>query len=118
VGRQVAQREDGVTKPMNDPQQPMTEGPTAETSDLPQLVSLRILLFAAARDLAGADDVTVDVQIPATAAAVLMALGDRFPPLSPLLPSCRLAVDQSFVAPGHAVYPHPELALIPPVSGG
>jgi molybdopterin converting factor small subunit len=119
----VARREDAVIKPVSEPQRPNTESPNTEapsagTRELHDAVSLRVLLFAAARDRVGADVVTIDVETPATAAAVLSALGDRFPDLAPLLPSCRLAVDQSFVAPGHAVYPHHELALIPPVSGG
>lgn len=117
-----------MTKPVSEPQQPNTgapiterpnkEGPNAGTRQLRDAVSLRVLLFAAARDWVGADVVTIDVEAPATAAAVLSALGDHFPPLAPLLPSCRLAVDQSFVPPGHAIDPHHELALIPPVSGG
>lgn len=119
----MAKTEDAVTKPVNEPQRPNavapnTKGPNAGTRQPRDAVSLRVLLFAAARDLAGADSVSIDVEPPATAAAVLSTLGDRFPALAPLLPSCRLAVDQSFVAPGHAVYPHDELALIPPVSGG
>ena len=123
MGRQVARREDAVTKPVSEPQRlnteaPNTEGPNAARRQLRDAVSLRVLLFAAARDRVGADVVSIDVETPATAAAVLSVLGDRFPDLAPLLPSCRLAVDQSFVAPGHAVYPHNELALIPPVSGG
>jgi molybdopterin converting factor small subunit len=133
VGQQVARREDAVIKPVSEPQRPNTESPNTEapkteapkteapsagTRELHDAVSLRVLLFAAARDRVGADVVTIDVEAPTTAAAVLSALGDRFPDLAPLLPSCRLAVDQSFVAPGHAVYPHHELALIPPVSGG
>lgn len=121
-----------MTKPVSEPQQPnigapITErpdklgpnaGPNVGTRQLRDAVSLRVLLFAAARDWVGADVVTIDVEAPATAAVVLSALGDRFPPLAPLLPSCRLAVDQSFVPPGHAIDPHDELALIPPVSGG
>lgn len=122
-----------MTEPMSEPQRPNTEAlktaapntqrpntewPNAGTRELHDAVSLRVLLFAAARDRVGADVVNIDVETPATAAAVLSALGDRFPTLEPLLPSCRLAVDQSFVAPGHAVRPHDELALIPPVSGG
>lgn len=78
----------------------------------------RVLLFAAARDLAQSDELAVDVSPPVTAGAVLDAIARGCPNLAPLLPVCRLAVDQSFVTADAAIPPGVELALIPPVSGG
>ena len=78
----------------------------------------RVQLFAAARDLAQSDALSVDVSPPVTAGAVLDAIARRCPNLAPLLPVCRLAVDQSFVTADAAIPPGVELALIPPVSGG
>lgn len=78
----------------------------------------RVLLFAAARDLAESDALAVDVTPPVTAGAVLDALARQCPNLALLLPACRLAVDQAFVTANAAILPGAELALIPPVSGG
>lgn len=78
----------------------------------------RVLLFAAARDLAQSDELAVEVSPPVTAGAILDAIAGRCPNLAPLLPACRLAVDQSFVTIDATIPPDVELALIPPVSGG
>lgn len=78
----------------------------------------QVLLFAAARDLAESDALAVDVPSPVTAGAVLDALTRQCPNLAPLVPVCRLAVDQTFVTADAAIRPGAELALIPPVSGG
>lgn len=78
----------------------------------------RVLLFAAARDLAQSDELAVEVSPPVTAGAILDAIAGRCPSLAPLLPVCRLAVDQSFVTIDATIPPDVELALIPPVSGG
>ncbi|MGV3483187.1 MAG: MoaD/ThiS family protein, partial [Planctomycetaceae bacterium] len=58
---------------------------------------IEILLFAVARDLAAAESVEIDVELPATAAHILTAIGTAHPALTPWLSSCRLAVDQVYV---------------------
>lgn len=78
----------------------------------------QVLLFAAARELAAADRIDVEVATPVTAAAVLSQIGHHIPALLPLLPGCRLAVDQAFVVADSPISEDSELALIPPVSGG
>ena len=77
-----------------------------------------VLLFAVARDLANADSISVDVDLPVNANDLMQAIGTAEPALLPWLASCRLAVNQSYVS-GHEVLTEiSEIALIPPVSGG
>jgi molybdopterin converting factor small subunit len=77
-----------------------------------------ILMFAAARDLVGSDELYVEATEPITAGELLRRIGETAPGLLPMLPACRLAVDQSFVPDDFCLRPGVELALIPPVSGG
>ena len=81
-------------------------------------MQLEILLFAAARDAAQSDSIQIDVDDAASAGDVMAELGRRLPELKSLLPSCRLAVDCSYVQASTPVSPGSEIALIPPVSGG
>ena len=97
---------------------------TADADHSPQPITRQrvnryeVLLFAAAREMAGTERIAVELPTPTTAAAVLAAVAARRPELAPLIPACRLAVDQAFVTPDVEVAPAAELALIPPVSGG
>jgi molybdopterin converting factor subunit 1 len=81
-------------------------------------MQLDILLFAGARQAADCDQVSVNIAHPATVADVLAALDQQHPSLRPLLPSCRLAVDCTYVDPDQVIPSGSEVALIPPVSGG
>ncbi len=87
--------------------------PTADN-----IVSMQVLLFAVAAELANADSVTVQVGLPITADEFLTEIGKACPPLLPWLASCRLAVEQSFVPGDHVIERIVNVALIPPVSGG
>lgn len=79
---------------------------------------VRVKLFAAARELAGASEVGVEVRAGATLADVERALLAAVPTLERILPHARWAVNAEF-APGTAVVTErAEIALIPPVSGG
>lgn len=77
-----------------------------------------ILMFAAARDLSGTDVLVIDMESPTAAATILQRIGELVPTIAPMLPACRLAVDQSFVAADALIDAGVEIALIPPVSGG
>lgn len=80
-------------------------------------MKFRVLLFAAARQVAG-DSVEVEVDAPATAAAIAEALIAAQPTLEPLVRHGRLAVDSAYVDPNATIPDDAEVALIPPVSGG
>jgi molybdopterin converting factor small subunit len=82
------------------------------------VTKLNVLLFAILRELVEADSISIEVTLPATASDILSAIAQDQPALVPWLASCRLAVDQVFVADDHLIETAVELALIPPVSGG
>ncbi|MBA4063957.1 MAG: molybdopterin converting factor subunit 1 [Isosphaera sp.] len=78
----------------------------------------RVLLFAAARDLAAADAVAVELPAGATVADLRAALAARVPGLAPLLRRSSVAVNHDFAEDDRVIAPADELAVIPPVSGG
>jgi molybdopterin converting factor subunit 1 len=81
-------------------------------------MTIRVRLFARARDLAGIDVVTVDLPAGATVADLRARLGATYPALSPLLPRSAVAVNEEFAEDSVAIPPGAEVALLPPVSGG
>jgi molybdopterin converting factor subunit 1 len=81
-------------------------------------MTVRVRLFARARDLAGADVVDVTLPAGATVADLRARLAVEHPALRALLPRAAVAVNEDFAGEGTAIPPGAELALIPPVSGG
>ena len=81
-------------------------------------MKLRIRLFAVARQLAGADEVILDVAEPCTANQLREVLAREVPALEAILPQILLAVDSDYVQGDAAIRPGAEVACIPPVSGG
>ena len=81
-------------------------------------MTLTVHLFAAARDLAGAAAVPVDLPTAATVADLRAALAARVPALAALLARSAIAVDHDFADDAHVLTATAEVAVIPPVSGG
>lgn len=81
-------------------------------------MTVRVKLFAAARELAGASEVAVEVAEGATVADVQRAVLAVAPDLEKLVTHARWAVDESFAAPSATIRANSQVALIPPVSGG
>jgi len=79
---------------------------------------LTILLFAAAKDHAGADSVSVELPTAATVATLRLELARRLPALSTLLTRSAIAVNHDFAENDRVLSPQDEVAIIPPVSGG
>lgn len=77
-----------------------------------------VLLFAVARDIAGADRVELALPAGATVADVRVALGAAFPALASLLARSAMAVNCDMADDRRAIAPGDEIAVIPPVSGG
>jgi molybdopterin converting factor small subunit len=81
-------------------------------------ITVRLLLFAAYAELAGADELELQVAAPARVADVLrvfrqqVAAADRLPP-HPLV-----AVNQAHASPESAVQQGDEVAILPPMAGG
>ena len=78
------------------------------------MITFHVLLFAAARDAAGCESVTVELPEGSRVAD----LADALPQLAALLPKCRIAVNHEFAEGEHVLKAGDEIAVIPPVSGG
>ena len=81
-------------------------------------MTVRVKLFAGAREAAGRDEAAVELVEPATVADVRQALAEACPALAPLLASCQIAVNAEYAVAATPVAAADEVALIPPVSGG
>jgi molybdopterin converting factor small subunit len=81
-------------------------------------MKIEVSMFAAAKEAVGRDRVVAESKGPLTSRMLLEELGRLHPQIQPLLPSCRLAVDDQYVADDFVVDDQCEVALIPPVSGG
>jgi molybdopterin converting factor subunit 1 len=79
---------------------------------------VQVKLFAAAKQAAGTDSVTVDIMEPPTVEGLRRALAAQFPPLARLLNHALFAVNTEYVSPQTTISPDDEIACIPPVSGG
>lgn len=85
-----------------------------------KLQSVQVLLFSVIREQAGVDATTLHLD-PGEAVSVgvlLERLGIKYPPIRPVLPLVRVAVNQEYVPKEHMVRAGDEVALITPVSGG
>ena len=81
-------------------------------------MTLRVRLFARARDLAGADSVAVELPAGATVAELRARLGEAYPALRALLRRAAVAVNEDFAGDSARIPPEADVALLPPVSGG
>jgi molybdopterin converting factor subunit 1 len=81
-------------------------------------VPLTVHLFARARELAGADTLTLDLPGGATVSDLRRALVGLVPALARLLEVSAVAVNHDFTEDSRVLGPTDELAVIPPVSGG
>lgn len=81
-------------------------------------MTIRVRLFARAKDLAGADTVAVSVSPGATVADLRRRLASEYPALAGLLKRCAVAVGGEFAEDSLELRPSAEVALLPPVSGG
>lgn len=77
-----------------------------------------VLLFAAAKELAGRDAVAVELPPAATVGDLRARLAAAVPALAPLLGRCLVAVDHDFADDARVISAADEIAVIPPVSGG
>ncbi|MBC7852154.1 MAG: MoaD/ThiS family protein [Pirellulaceae bacterium] len=81
-------------------------------------MTLRIKLFAIARQRLVRDHVEVTLKDTATVADLRRALAEQFPALADVLPHIRIAINSSYAADSAMIPAGAEVALIPPVSGG
>jgi molybdopterin converting factor subunit 1 len=81
-------------------------------------MTVTVRLFARAKDLAGADLVTVALPESATVAELRRRLTADHPGLGFLLARSVFAVNDEFADDACSLSPESEIALLPPVSGG
>jgi molybdopterin converting factor subunit 1 len=81
-------------------------------------MTLNIHLFARARELAGAERVSVDLPPGSTVAALHALLAAMFPAMASLLERSAIAVNHDSADAGQVIDDGDEVAVIPPVSGG
>ena len=81
-------------------------------------MKIHVRLFSVARDLAGFESRTMDVEPPATAGSVLRHLAEIHPGFVQWKSSIRMAVNCEYVPETHRLNEGDEVAVIPPVSGG
>jgi molybdopterin converting factor subunit 1 len=78
---------------------------------------IRTLLFASYRDMAGRDEIELDIPPGATAAQLVQRLRSE-PGLAALPAEPALAVNQEYASLSTALANGDEVALLPPVAGG
>lgn len=81
-------------------------------------MTVRVLLFARGRELAGADWINLEVPDGATVGELRRALAEARPQLKELVRVAAVAVNREYAADDRLIGTGMEVALLPPVSGG
>ncbi len=82
------------------------------------MMIVRVRLFARAKDIAGADVLSVELPPNAVVADLRCRLVAHLPGLATLLPRSAVAVNEEFAPDEQPLTEGAEVALLPPVSGG
>ena len=88
------------------------------TGDPVGQVTVRVKLFALARQLAGCDFLNVRIPDPGTVGDVREGLARACPALAGMVQQVMIAVDSEYADNAMPVTARSEVACIPPVSGG
>ena len=81
-------------------------------------VSVRVLVFGAARDAVASNQIEISLEAPATVSSAFRKLVERFAGLERFGRSLLFAVNQEYATPDTSLNDNDELAVFPPVSGG
>jgi molybdopterin converting factor subunit 1 len=81
-------------------------------------VRVTVRLFARLRDIAGAAELTREVEPGATIGTVWRALAAEYPALTEYERSMSSAVNADYAKMNHVLRDGDEVAFLPPVSGG
>lgn len=79
---------------------------------------VKILFFAAAREIAGTPAMELSLEDEATVGQLKQTLVEQFPGLQHVLGHSTVAVDREYATPDRALYHGAEVAILPPSSGG
>lgn len=77
-----------------------------------------VKMFAAARELVGKPEITLQVRDDATLGELRGLLAENYPAAAPLILRSMLALDARYANDGERIAAAKEIACIPPVSGG
>ncbi len=81
-------------------------------------MKLDVRLFAQARDLAGAEHVSVELPDSSTVADLRAAVAAQYPQLAPLTRNLLIAIGTDYASNETMLSPDADIACFPPVSGG
>ena len=81
-------------------------------------ITVTVLFFARAKDLAGAERAEVQLPAATTVGALRSQLAIQYPALGRLLERSAVAINAEYADDSAVIPPDAEVALIPPVSGG
>ncbi|HJP90399.1 MAG TPA: molybdenum cofactor biosynthesis protein MoaE [Pyrinomonadaceae bacterium] len=81
-------------------------------------VTIRVLLFGAARDAVNASSLELSLDAPATVSSAFKKLVEKSSQLERFGRSLLFAVNQEYATPDTQLHENDELAVFPPVSGG
>jgi sulfur-carrier protein len=81
-------------------------------------MKVRVKLFAVTKELAGCDELTIDLPDGATVGNLRAAIVDTSPTLARIIPHALWAVGATYANDDTPLNEQTEVALIPPVSGG
>jgi molybdopterin converting factor subunit 1 len=81
-------------------------------------MKVRVKLFAVAKELAGCNELTIDLPEGATVSHLRAAVIQASPALIRVVPHALWSVEATYAADNTPLTEQSEVALIPPVSGG
>lgn len=81
-------------------------------------MKVNVLLFARLAELAGEDEIVLEIPEGSTLEAVWECLSQICPSVAPLRKSLLMAVNHEYAESGHRPCEGDEVAFFPPVSGG
>lgn len=79
---------------------------------------VQVALFAAAREAADANEISVELAEPFTVSMLKTAMAEQYESLSEIIPRSAISVDHEYATDDVTINLQSEVALIPPVSGG
>lgn len=81
-------------------------------------MNVRVKLFAAPRDVAGCDQIQVQIPDSATVADLRAAVAQQYPQLVDSIRHGLWAINNQYAKDATTISPDVDIAWIPPVSGG